>query len=103
MLGGLYLVWMVNAPREGFERINDAFRRVPPSASKSFVRAGHAWDAVGGITGLCWDGLPIDVRLIELLGKSDDKCFQGAMHMGLGYVAGRQLRGVERACSHMVA
>ena len=46
MLGGLYLVWMVNAPREGFERINDAFRRVPPSASKSFLRAdmlGTRW------------------------------------------------------------
>ena len=103
MLGGLYLVWIVNAPREGFERINDAFRRVPPSASKSFLRAGHAWDALGGITGLRWDGSPIDVRLIEMVGKSDDKFFQGAMHMGLGYVAERQLRDVERAHSHMVA
>src|SRR5438445_579698 len=103
MLGGLYLVWMVNAPREGFERINDAFRRVPPSASKSFLRAGHAWDALGGITGLRWDGSPIDVRLIEMVGKSDDKFFQGAMHMGLGYVAERQLRDMERAHSHMVA
>ena len=103
MLGGLYLVWMINAPREGFERITDAFRRVPPGASKGFLRAGHAWDALGGITGLRWDGSPIDVRLIEMVGKSDDKFFQGAMHMGLGYVAERQLRDMERAHSHMVA
>ena len=103
MLGGLYLVWMVNAPREGFERINDALRRVAPNPSKGFLRAGHAWDALGGITGLRWDGTPIDVRLIELVGKSDDKFFQGAMHMGLGYVAERQLRDMERAHSHMVA
>ena len=103
MLGGLYLVWMVNAPREGFERINDAFRRVPPSASKGFLRAAHAWDALGGITGLRWDGSPIDVRQIEMVGKSDDKFFQGAMHMGLGYVAERQLRDIDRAHSHMVA
>src|SRR5256712_1295894 len=103
MLGGIYLVWMVNAPREGFERINDALRRVAPNPSKGFLRAGHAWDALGGITGLRWDGSPIDVRLIELVGKSDDKFFQGAMHMGLGYVAERQLRDMERAHSHMVA
>src|SRR5437899_1076584 len=70
MLGGLYLVWMVNAPREGFERINDALRRVAPNPSKGFLRAGHAWDALGGITGLRWDGTPIAVRLIELVGKS---------------------------------
>src|SRR5438309_10031066 len=38
-----------------------------------------------------------------MVGKSDDKFFQGGMHMGLGYVAERQLRDVERAHSHMVA
>src|SRR2546426_7286485 len=103
MLGGLYLVWMIDAPREGFERINDAFRRVPPSASKGFLRAGHAWDALGGMTGLRWDGSPIDVRLIEMVGKSDDKFFQAAMHMGIGYAAERQLKDMELAHSQMVA
>ncbi len=102
MLGGLYLVWMVNAPREGFERISDAFGRVEPGASEGFLRAGHAWNALGGITGLRWEQGPTEDRLLELMRDSADKFFQAALQMGLGYEAERRLRDTERAHRLMV-
>ena len=102
MLGGLFLVWVVHAPTEGFERINAALDRNSPSLSESFLKAGHAWNVLGGITGLRWEQGPTENRLLQLIGDSDNKFFKASLEMGMGYAAERVHNNVDAAYRHMV-
>ena len=108
MLGGLYLVWMANAPVEGFERISAALERADPRPSEGFLRAGQAWNALGGITGLkaTYRGreewVATEEKLLSLMEGTDNQYYRAVLLMGLGYVAEREQLDYQRAYAHMV-
>ena len=103
MLGNLYLIWVSNAPVEGYQRITEALERAQPSPSQAFMRAVHAWNAVGGMTGLGWalqeksDWVAGAPKILSLAYECDDKHFLGTFMGGAAYAAERQGGNVEAA------
>ena len=102
MLGSLYLVWMVNAPNEGFDRLTAALRSAEPQPSQGYLRAAQAWNAAGGITGRRRDHVMSDEDHLALSRESNDIFFLAATELGLGYEFERWRDDIDRAYRHMV-
>jgi len=107
MLGNLFLVWMVNSPMEGFERLTDAMRSAEPRPTQTFLRAALAWGALGGLTGRRLDRVEpseeLAQRLMALARDSNDPFIAATIEISIGYDFERRLGDLERAQPHMVA
>ena len=102
MLGGLYLVWLTNAPVEGYERLTRSLDRTEPRPSAGYLRAGHTWSAVGGITKLRQNRMLPEHRLLALGMAHGDRYLVASVEMGMGYECERILGDFESAHQHMV-
>ena len=107
MLGNLFLIWMANSPTEGFERLTDAMRSATPRPTRTFLTAGLAWGALGGVTGRRLDRVEapdeIAQRLTALARDSNDPFLVAWIEISLAYLSERQLGNLERAHGQMVA